>query len=79
MSESCTEDRTTLRERICDLARADVIHDINNRMHDRMSQAETLDEFLTGVDDKIDDEVFNMYETYLRRIQNSVKNMPVNL
>lgn len=79
MIENCTEDKTSLRERICDLARLHVIEDIGDRIHDRMGHGEVLTDLLTGTDDKIDDEIFSLYETYLRRIQRGVKSMPVHL
>jgi len=79
MSPECTEDTATLKERLCDLARARVVADIQERIQDRMGQGETLKYFLTGTNDALDDETFTIYETYLRRIKQQVRNMSIRL
>lgn len=79
MEPAALEDKTTLRERVCDLARNKVMNQIENLAQDRMGQGEVLEDLLTGLDDTHDNEVFTLYETYLRRIRRGVKNLPIHL
>ena len=73
------KDSATLKDTVCDIAREDVLFKIDIMAHDRLTQGETLHHLLTGIDDKIDNEIFALYEGYLRQIRTVVKSTPIHL